>query len=732
MFLHFSVPRPARRHILAALALAVTLLGHEAAVAATTTVNLYLVDPFLLGTLDKGTDLGDLDLGTLYLRRNWPTVKAAGLVADSTSAAIAVVETSSGTGGVMLTATDGAVLLPYNAKFLAQAPGAGTTALTVPAADLVKVGSAYFAAALVQAPPAGAARSLSTPVAVTAAQNSVEKQATLALSPPPVVLVHGLWGDETSLKDLDLYLLATAPWKQSGLVEPICYSPYLAFDAATDPLPRDGDSCEVTSKTALDNEIGHLMAVLDSRHIVGGRIDMVAHSMGGLVARHYSVLTEYSGARNRGQGAFHELVTLDAPEQGSALATYLYGHAGGHLQASFLSGPWNLWEAECDSDDSVRTCFNRIGLPLAAGSLALNTGAVYSLIPGGKSLTAAPDPRIPGTIWRAVTATWSQNDRPSSLLRSVLNTLIRAIYKSGQTPADTVGILGTELNDVIVTTKSQLGDAQQSFNFHDLAHTKTPDPSILGIFFDGVNQNIEESASVDRLAGCWLANLGAASCTQGIVQPAETVARVAAVAPKPAKFLAADRLTMGAASAAPRFAVPFELPLRFGGEVPDSIVVSQSDGHGEIASGSGVAPIARQTGGISFIRITPRRFGPMKFTVAATFADGGVALRSFTADVGLPAASPTAFSAGRSPMVIVLKADEPIAPLRPEATYPNVGTVRLAPNQVTSTVEQSAGAPVISLQGGVIRALRPGTATIAARFGGAVDRVQVIVKPNWE
>jgi pimeloyl-ACP methyl ester carboxylesterase len=733
MFFHLSVLQPVRRHILAALAIMVTLLGHDAAVAATPNINLFLVDPFLLGTLDNGTVLGNLDLGTLYLRRNWSTVRAEGLVADSTSAAIAIVETPNGTAAVTLTATDGAVLLPYNAKFLAQAPAKGATTLTVPAADLIKVGSVYFAAALVQAPPVGAAHSLSTPVAVTAVQNSVQKQATMALAPPPVVLVHGLWGDETSLKDLQAYLLATPPWQQSDLVEPICYSLYLAFDAATDPLPRDGDSCEVTSKTALDNEIGHLMTVLDTRHIVGGRVDVVAHSMGGLVVRHYSAQTEYSGARNRSQGEFHELVTLDATEQGSALATYLYDHADSGLEAPFFSPSWNLWEAECDSGDTVRTCFNKLGLPLAANSLGLQTGPVFALIPEGHSVQAAPNARIPGTIWRAVTATWPQTVKPSSLLRSVLNGLIAAVYSGGQTPANTVGILGTEQNDVIVTTKSQLGNALVSYNFADLAHTKTPNPSIFSIFFDGVNQNVEESASVDRLTGCWLANLGATSCSPNPAETKEAVPAIAAAAaPKPAKFLATDRMALGTASQAPQFGVPFELPLRFGSEVPSAIVVSQSAGHGEIASGSGKVAIARQSGGVDYIRITPQRFGPMSFTVAATFADGGAAVRSFTADVRLPATPPTAFSAGRSPMVIVLNSDEPVALLQPEATYPNIGTVRLAPRQVTATVEQSAGAPVISLQAGVIRALRPGAATIEARFGGAVDRVQVIVKPNWE
>jgi pimeloyl-ACP methyl ester carboxylesterase len=731
MFFHLSVLRPTRRHILAVLAVAVTLLGHGAAAGAASNVDLFLVDPFLLGKPDNGTNLGNLDLGTLYQRRNWSVVRATGLVADGTSAAIAVVESNNATADVTLKA-NGAVLLPYNAKFLTEAPGAGTAKLTIPAASLVKVGSVYFAAALVQAPPATTAHSFSAPVEIVAVQDGVKKQATLRLTPPPVVLVHGLWGDETSLKDLQAYLLATAPWQKSALVEPICYSLYLAFDAAKDPLTGDGDSCEITSKTALDREIAHLMVVLDDRHIVGGRVDVVAHSMGGLVVRHYSAQPKYFGARNRRQGEFHELVTIDATEQGSTLATYLYYHADSGLQAPAFSPSWNLWEAECDDGDTVRTCFNKLSLPLAANSLSLETGPVFALLPEGPHVRAAPNARIPGTIWRAVTATWPQTDKQSSLLRSVLNALIAALYSSGQTPANTVGILGTEQDDVIATLKSELGNVQNSFNFTDLAHTKTPDPSVFSTFFDGVNQNVEESASVDRLTGCWLANLGAAGCTQGITQQSRPQASpVASSQAQPAKFLAADRLALGAAGRSPQFGVPFELPLRLT-QAPRAIVVSQSNGHGEIQSGSGGVAITRQSGGISYIRITPQRFGPMTFTVAVTFADGGFAVRRFKTDVRLPATAPAAFSAGRGPIVIVLGSDEPVALLQPEATYPDVGTIRVDPRLVTASVRQASGMPVISLQNGVIRALRPGQATIEARFGNAFDRIQVIVKPDWD
>lgn len=70
--------------------------------------------------------------------------------------------------------------------------------------------------------------------------------------------------------------------------------------------------------------------------------------------------------------------------------------------------------------------------------------------------------------------------------------------------------------------------------------------------------------------------------------------------------------------------------------------------------------------------------------------------------------------------------------LQPEATYPEIGTISLDPQLITTAVQQASGAPVIAVQGGMIRALRPGEATIDVRFGSAVDHVRVIVKPTWQ
>ena len=114
-----------------------------------------------------------------------------------------------------------------------------------------------------------------------------------------------------------------------------------------------------------------------------------------------------------------------------------------------------------------------------------------------------------------------------------------------------------------------------------------------------------------------------------------------------------------------------------------------------------------------------------------SFADGGVAVKKIAVNVRQPSVSPTAFSADNSPVVIVLDSAEPVAMLHPEATYPGIGTIPVAPRLLTTSVQQS-GEPVIRMQGGMIQAVRAGEATVDVRYGGVVDHVQVIVKPTSE
>jgi len=100
-----------------------------------------------------------------------------------------------------------------------------------------------------------------------AAQDSQQVTSAVDFVLPPVVLVHGLWGDASSLSDAESYLDNAGRW-YNQYVAPICYSKYLVFDAKNAPLSDGKHPCEVTSQSALETEINATLAQLDDNRIV--------------------------------------------------------------------------------------------------------------------------------------------------------------------------------------------------------------------------------------------------------------------------------------------------------------------------------------------------------------------------------------------------------------------------------------------------------------------------------
>ena len=128
----------------------------------------------------------------------------------------------------------------------------------------------------------------------------------------------------------------------------------LAYYATFDGLPGAGKGCEQTSTQALASELSKLYGYLDNDKIVGGRIDLVVHSMGGLVARNFSSTQlshyAYTNLRNRYLGVFRDVVTLDTPETGSALAYYLdYVYSGRTKNDNANSTSAYLWNVICSN-----------------------------------------------------------------------------------------------------------------------------------------------------------------------------------------------------------------------------------------------------------------------------------------------------------------------------------------------------------------------------------------------
>ena len=212
----------------------------EAATASVLTV----IDPYLLKTPANG----DLTAAAVVTAAAGDKAEAKGIVADGTSAAIAVFKASS-SKSVTLSATNGGKVAAYAPHFLTAVGAMNNKVVVTPS----KIGSSYYALALVTSGVApDAENGVDTVVRAQSAGSTTITSYSLVTLPTPVVLVHGLWGDQTSLASTEAYLKANASFKSNpSLVTAICYSVYLGFDAASDTLPAHGKGCEITSAQAL-------------------------------------------------------------------------------------------------------------------------------------------------------------------------------------------------------------------------------------------------------------------------------------------------------------------------------------------------------------------------------------------------------------------------------------------------------------------------------------------------
>ncbi len=715
------------RPILMALAVAVAALSGWPALAASASqasVSLVALDPFLIAP----DHLGNMELAR-FLAGNpdLQSYAAKALSADGASAAIFLFETGSNSP-VTFQVNNAASLVAYADNFQTTPPAAGQSSLTV--TNLIQVGASWFAPVLVQGPPGG--YSSNNVISLGASQGNDNASLSVPLVIPPLVLVHGLWGNSKSLSEAEKYLQTNAPWSSAPqFVAPICYSKFLGFDAKKDPLSGKGDPCEVTSKSALQTEIDSLLATLDSDGIVGARVDLLVHSMGGLVARNYASQGRYDSLRNRMQGQFHAIVTLNTPETGSQLAPALIHKRDARRKAPLTSFQGLAWEAICGNATFAK-CLAANGDPINAPGLPVKTGAVYSLDPNGPALNnpnlSGPD--IANATWRAVSSTRPDN----SAIAFALDTLIAALYKNpdGKNVPTVDSILGNVPDDAIVTVASQTNGAtgKQFYTFAKLSHTGIP-RKILQFLVGVNNQSVvrDPSREVEKLAACWIETTGADSCLPARLEMVET--KEAPMTPQLLKPLAGMRV---AAPLQTTLGMPFEATLRLpNSRLPTTITVWQQ-GETDRLAPEVMTPSPAANDAVR-LRVTPKLLGPVQFGFRATFADGTVAVRSLQIFIAPPATQPLAFKAYDLP-VLVLTLDSDTASAMPQASalYPApIGKVDLNARFVDWRLVPQQGAAVIRVDhNGLIHALHPGEAGVEARFGTSSAAVRVIVRATQQ
>ena len=443
----------------------------------------YVIDPYL-APFNGSTYITESQvISKLWPASSYSRVQAQGMITDGSATAIVVAQLGKNKQ-VTFTGTDGIQFESWNPSFLSYPPSYGNCAGSCSIAVNPTQGSDgnYYAFALVLAPKQstsinyGPSSNQTASITASIATDSgtfTSKPTYLGIGPTPVILVHGLWGKNTGmnvqLDDLDSAL----PWKSATHYTPVsetCYASSIPFDAVNDL----GAGCYQSSADALKHSISDLQSSLYNAHYVGGRVDVVAHSMGGLATRHYAATSDYTSTQNkvrsRTLGPLRTIVTVDTPETGSPLATALLTQAisGGTCLFQDHSTPGsptcqgysalttasaNVWRATCGPDvhTTLAQCLAKhqmpLGPPNSPNSISLctqsNQGAYVPLrrslsIPGSPNIQELPDVnniQNQNVNWFAIESDWQDTGGDSpSLLRAFLDDLLGAMQLHSSLP----------------------------------------------------------------------------------------------------------------------------------------------------------------------------------------------------------------------------------------------------------------------------------------------------------
>jgi hypothetical protein len=669
---------------------------------------------------------------------------ASGITADRAAALVVALQTNETSEPLALTINNEATLVIYDPDYRNYPPLAGSQTLTIQPSQFSSCDGQPCVLAIVQAPdvekvgPGGGYPDLTQPLTLTAQiGNNPPAQATVQLDPPPIILIHGLWGDLTSLGVVETYLGSQAPWNAlpAEFITPVQYTNDIAFD---DP------SIEVV----ITNAINSIVSRLTSAQIAVGRVDLIAHSMGGLVARHYSSLSTYKGTQNRQLGWFHQTITLNTPEAGSLLANFLVNNSNtafskkSGMEASFVK------LLACPS--SKKNPNKTLGECFAYLQQNVTEGAVASLEPGSTNIARLPSANIPNALWRAQSSTVLQGDSqtgdPSALVFYEDNLIAATCPGPSYCPSktSTVPVIGDILtdvvNDAVVPLASQTSGCTApcvSVTTSGLAHTTAPFQTLgqIGLNFNNVLNN----SIVNGQILCWLGDVNpcgqlpasrlvpATNLTMGVADktqidttlPMRSVSRLGIRLP--------DTLTMG---------VPFELRIRYPVDKISGIFVRELDTHHNGIKSFQVR-LSATSDGQTTAAILPLTVGDTSFVINAYYRDGGSEVRELSADVKPPANRPTEFWAdyilrriGQHATIGAIVGSAGV--LQPVVLFDSAPDHQVFLHGLAKFhVVPGQGDDVVAIQdNGTYLPLKPGRATVEVNFAGFTTRADMIVRPE--
>jgi len=249
----------------------------------------------------------------------------------------------------------------------------------------VKTDSSGFAVVVYRAPadfPRGPQDNASTNRSVilrVARGGTVELSQSITIERPPIILVHGLWGDRTAWNEFadfrsdNRFFVRLVEY---GLPIGIAISTIGTTPTYTRAVLNQATGSSLGfayGANVMLTQLGPLLNEYRTIKTVGAtQFDIVAHSMGGMVTRTMEKLPSFYSTDNFERGKIHKVITIGTPHQGSPLATELLAKSG----SVYLNG-------------CVQRRFAEGGAPAfetVAGVAYGSTGGVADLRPGSPAI----------------------------------------------------------------------------------------------------------------------------------------------------------------------------------------------------------------------------------------------------------------------------------------------------------------------------------------------------------
>lgn len=254
----------------------------------------------------------------------------------------------------------------------------------------------------------------------------------------PLLMVHGLWGDVTSFSGLENYLLNSSAYPSSIFSSPLTFR----LD-----YKDSNDSSFGYNSQSVPEGINKLLYQARLHNYSAGKVDIVAHSMGGLLARIYLENIYQNQYRND----IHKFITLNTPHSGTQAANMLWfrdficGITRHHMNSK-IGCP--------DAIENLRVNSSDIGLLNNSLNLSLNLVPTFAIVTNDKYIGDYAN------------------------CEEIINSLINFVasinsFSNGNKLLYLNNLFDSEDSDLIVPISSQQGGIDKNQHFQNQCHMKS-------------------------------------------------------------------------------------------------------------------------------------------------------------------------------------------------------------------------------------------------------------------